>query len=70
MNARQARDSVIPSALAERIKELVAQSQNCQFDLARITEELERLQQQIAQIGAVPESNPVPRPEKSESRLP
>ena len=51
MNLTQARDSVMPSTLANRLKELVEQSRRHQHETARLTAELEALQRHIASLG-------------------
>jgi hypothetical protein len=46
----EARNAVLPSALANRIKELVHQSRRCQEDTARIDAEIRQLHEHIAAL--------------------
>ena len=57
VNLRDAYDSVLPSALAMRIKELHRQSQRYQESLTRLQDELDRLQAMIADIGSAKQAD-------------
>jgi anti-sigma factor RsiW len=50
VNVSEAQNALLPSALANRMKELVEQSKRCHTDSARIRAEIEELHQQIAAL--------------------
>jgi hypothetical protein len=50
VNVSEAQNAVLPSALANRIKELVDQSKRCQADGMQIAAEIEELHQHIAAL--------------------
>ena len=52
VNVRRVVDSVFPSPLQGRVAELLRQSRDYKTELSRITDDLERLQARIHNIGA------------------
>jgi hypothetical protein len=52
VNSEEASESIIPSALVSRVRELVVQSHRYQEKLERLSAEIDHLNQRIARLNA------------------